>query len=85
MYIYTLVKISTSHIYMVMSKCYIAMNNYTYTYTYRNIFNTIRVRKGYEGYYCVRGELETEQNCNILTPNHMAITTFLSRSPGLLN
>ena len=39
-----------------------------------------RVRKGYEGYYCVRGELETEQNCNIL-----AITAFLSRSPGLLN
>ena len=28
-----------------------------------------RVRKGYEGYYCVRGELETEQNSNILTPN----------------
>ena len=44
-----------------------------------------RVRKGYEGYYCVRGELETEQNCNILTPTLMAITSFLSRSPGLLN
>ena len=27
-----------------------------------------RVRKGYERFYCVRGELETEQNCNILTP-----------------
>ena len=30
-------------------------------------------------------ELETEQNCNILTPTLMAITAFLSRSPGLLN
>ena len=30
-------------------------------------------------------ELETEQNCNILTPTLMAITAFLSCSPGLLN
>ena len=30
-------------------------------------------------------ELETEQNCNILTPTLMAITAFLSRSHGLLN
>ena len=30
-------------------------------------------------------ELETEQNCNILTLTLMAITAFLSRSPGLLN
>ena len=30
-------------------------------------------------------ELKTEQNCNILTPTLMAITVFLSRSPGLLN
>ena len=30
-------------------------------------------------------ELETEQNCNILTPTIMATTAFLSRSPGLLN
>ena len=30
-------------------------------------------------------ELETEQNCNILTPTLMAITAFLSHSPGLLN
>ena len=28
---------------------------------------------------------ETEQNCNILTPTLLAITPFLSRSPGLLN
>ena len=34
---------------------------------------------------CVRGKLETEQNCNILTPTLLAITAFLSRSPGLLN
>ena len=30
-------------------------------------------------------ELETEQNCNILTRTLLAITAFLSRSPGLLN
>ena len=30
-------------------------------------------------------ELETEQNCNILTPTLLAITTFLSRSPRLFN
>ena len=30
-------------------------------------------------------ELETEQNCNILTLTLMAITAFLSCSPGLLN
>ena len=29
--------------------------------------------------------METEQNCNILTPTLMVITAFLSRSPGLLN
>ena len=30
-------------------------------------------------------ELETEQNCNILTRTLLAITAFLSRFPGLLN
>ena len=30
-------------------------------------------------------ELETELNCNILTPTLMAATVFLSRSSGLLN
>ncbi len=30
-------------------------------------------------------ELETEQNCSILTPTVMAITAFRFRSPGLLN
>ena len=30
-------------------------------------------------------ELETEQNCNILTPTLMAIIAFLSRSTALLN
>ena len=29
--------------------------------------------------------MEAEQNCNILIPTLMAITAFLSRSPGLLN
>ena len=32
-----------------------------------------RVRKGYSRFYCER-ELETEQNCNILTPTLMAIS-----------
>ena len=44
-----------------------------------------RVRKDCERFYCVRGELEAEQNCNILTPTLMAITVFLSHCPGLLN
>ena len=30
-------------------------------------------------------ELETELNCNILTPTLLAVTAFLSRSLGLLN
>ena len=30
-------------------------------------------------------ELETEQNCNILTPTLLAITAFFPRSPRLLN
>ena len=35
---------------------------------------------------CVRGELETEQNCNILTPPALlAIAALLSRSPKLLD
>ena len=33
----------------------------------------------------MREELEAEQNCNILTHTLMAITAFLSRSPGLFN
>ena len=45
------------------------------------------LRKIYLSLYfkgCER-ELETEQNCNILTPTLLAITAFLFRSPGLLN
>ena len=38
----------------------------------------------FERVVCER-ELETEQNCNILTPTLLAITAFLFRSPGLLN
>ena len=37
-----------------------------------------------ESAVCER-ELETEKNCNILTPTPMAITAFLSCSPRLLN
>ena len=60
------------------------MTNYTNTYAFSNHNDdTIktsdtekytspfieRVRKGYKRFYCVRGVLETEQNCNILTPH----------------
>ena len=38
----------------------------------------------FERVVCER-ELETEQNCNILTPTLLAITAFLFHSPGLLN
>ena len=70
------------------------MNNYTYTYACRNIFNTIKTSghsslEKYTSHFIERvvcqRELETEQNCNILTPTLLAITVFLSRSPGLLN
>ena len=45
------------------------------TVLYKNILLTFfeRVRKGYSRFYCER-ELETEQNCNILTPTLMAIS-----------
>ena len=33
----------------------------------------------------MKGELETEQNCNILNPILLAIAAFVSRSLGLLN
>ena len=69
-------------------------DHYTYTYTCRNIFNTIRTSEDsslekyishfIERVVCER-ELETEQNCNILTPSLMAIIAFLSHSPGMLN
>ena len=42
-------------------------------------------RKIYLSLYLYERELETEQICNILTPTQLAITAFLSRSPGLLN
>ena len=38
----------------------------------------------FERVVCER-ELETEQNCNILTPTPLAIIPFLSRSPELPN
>ena len=69
-------------------------DQYTYTYTHRNIFNTIRTSEDtslekYTSHFIERvvceRDLETEQNCNILTPTLMAITAFLSRFPGLLN
>ena len=38
----------------------------------------------FERVVCEKG-LETEQNCNILTPTLLAIIAFLFRSPGLFN
>ena len=49
------------------------------TVLYKNVPLTL-----FERVVCER-ELETEQNCNILTPTLLAITVFLSNSPGLLN
>ena len=84
------------YIYMHVGecRCCIVTTNYTYTYACRNIFNTIKMsgHSSLEKYtthfiervVCER-ELETEQNCNILTPTLMAKTAFLSRSTGLLN
>ena len=42
---------------------------------YKNVYLSIycKVRKGWVGFYCER-ELETEQNCNILTPTLMAVS-----------
>ena len=55
------------------------------TQFFRKIYLSLYL-KGFErvtkGIIC---ELETEQNCNILTPTLLAIAAFLSRSPGLLN
>ena len=71
------------------------MNNYTYTYAYRDIFNTITT-SGHRSLknipltllkgLCVRGSWRPNKDCNILTPpSLLAITAFLSCSPGLLN
>ena len=71
------------------------MNNYTYTYACRNIFNTIKTSghsslEKYTSYFIERvvceRELETEQKLQHIDPQTLlAITAFLSRSPGLLN
>ena len=63
--------------------------HYTYIYTCRNITTQWRratqfFRKIYLSLF-LKGLCVTEQNCNILTPTLMAITAFLSHSPGLLN
>ena len=74
------------YIHICMQK-HIQHNKDERTQFFRKIYLSLfsKVRKGYERFYCVRGELETEQNCNILTPTRLAITAFLSRSPGPLN
>ena len=72
------------------------MTNYTNTYAYAykiiTTHNKDERHSSLEKYIshfiervvCER-ELEIEQNCNLLTPTLLAITAFLSRSPGLLN
>ena len=52
--------------------------------TIKKTSDTVLLEKYTSHFICER-ELETEQNCNILTPTLLAITAFLSRSPGLLN
>ena len=71
------------------------MNNYTHTYTCRNIFNTIKTSghsslEKYTSHFIERivceRELETEQRLQHTDPpNLLAIIAFLSRSPRLLN
>ena len=66
------------------------MNNYTYTYTCGTIKTSGHSSlEKYTPHFIERvvceRELETEQNCNILTPTLLAIIAFLSCSPGLLN
>ena len=53
------------------------------TQFFRKIYLSLYL-KGFERVVWER-ELKTEQNCSILSPTLMAITVFLSRSPGLLN
>ena len=77
-----------------INTCCIVITHYTYSYACRNIFSTIKTSghsslEKYTSHFIERvvceRELETELNCNILTPTLMAITALLSRSPGLLN
>ena len=74
------------YIYIYIQK-YIQHNNDKRTQFFRKIYLSLysKVRKVYERFYCVRGELETEQDCNILTPTLLAITTSLSCSTVQLN
>ena len=59
------------------------------TQFFRKIYLSLysKVRNGYERFYRVRGELETEQRLQHIdpAPTLLAITAFPSRSPGLLN
>ena len=80
----------------IVMYCCIAMTNYTNAYICMQNHNHDTIKTSntvlkknipltlFERIVCER-ELETEQNYNILTPTQLAITVFLSRSPGLLN
>ena len=60
------------------------MHNDTKIIDDRQSFRKIYLSLLFERVVCER-ELETAQNGNILTPTLLAITMFLSRSPGLFN
>ena len=71
-----------------MLYCHLQIHIYIYTQHHNDTINKqtsedsltnictshfiVRVRKGYSRFYCER-ELETEQNCNILTPTLIAV------------
>ena len=74
--------------------CCIVTTNYTYTHACRNI--TTRWRRADTGLYknipltllkglCVRGSWRPKRTATYWPPTLLAITAFLSRSPGLLN
>ena len=67
-----------------MLYCHMQIHNYDTIKTSDTVLRKIYLSPYLEGVDCER-ELETEQNCNILAPTILAITAFLSRSPGLLN
>ena len=85
---------STFLSFLLPEICCTAMTNYTNTSTYacrtqrHNEDERHSSLEKYTSHFIERvlfeRELETEQNCNILTSTLLAITAFLSRYPGLL-
>ena len=65
------------HIYTYTCRIHIdVMNKDERNFFKKNIYLSLYLKgfeKGFSKFYCER-ELETEQNCNILTPTRMAIS-----------